>query len=56
MLKSAPPWIEVMSLENHLGEVVHSIYGLLDWLDKVSGSLLSPNVGGRFVNNTISKR
>jgi hypothetical protein len=39
VLKSAPPWIEVMSLENRLEEVIHSMYGLLAWLDKVSGSL-----------------
>jgi len=36
-LKSAPPWIEVMSLENCLGEAIYSMYGLLGWLDKVSG-------------------
>ena len=36
MLESAPPWIEVMSLEGHLDEVIHSMYGLLDWIDKVS--------------------
>jgi hypothetical protein len=38
MLRSAPPWIEVMSLENRLEEVIHSMYDLLDWLDKVSGT------------------
>ena len=37
MLNNILPWIEAMSLDNHLGEVIHSIYGLLDWLDKVSG-------------------
>lgn len=37
MLKNATPWIEVMSLENRLGEVIHSMYNLLDWLDDVSG-------------------
>jgi hypothetical protein len=36
MLQNAPPWIEVMSLENNLGEVIHSINSLLDWLDRVS--------------------
>ena len=40
MLKNAPLWIEVMSLENRLEEVVRSMYGLLDWLDKVSSSVL----------------
>jgi hypothetical protein len=45
-LKSAPLWIEVMSLENHLEEVIYSMHGVLAWLDKVSGSLLSPNVEG----------
>jgi hypothetical protein len=39
MLKSAPPWIEVMSLENRLEEVIRSMYSLLAWLDEVSGSL-----------------
>ena len=46
VLKSAPQWIEVMSLEGHLEEVIHSMNGLLDWLNKVSGSLLLPNLMG----------
>ena len=29
------PWIEVMSLENRLESVVHSVYDLLDWLGEV---------------------
>ena len=37
MLKSAPLWIEVMSLENCLDEVIYSMYGLLNWVDTVSG-------------------
>jgi hypothetical protein len=41
MLRSAPSWIEVMSLEGRLEEVIHSMYGLLAWLDKVGGPLLS---------------
>ena len=45
-LESALPWIEVMSLENHLDEVIHSIYGLLDWIDKVSDSFLLSNMEG----------
>ena len=40
MLTHAPPWIEVMSLENQLEEVIHSIYILLKWLAEVSGVLL----------------
>ena len=40
MVEDAPVWIEVMSLENHLGEVIHSINGLLDWLNQVSDSYL----------------
>ena len=40
MLKNVPPWIEVMSLENCLEEVIHSMYGLLSWLAEVSSSLL----------------
>jgi len=39
MLENAPPWIEVMSLDNQLEGVIHSMYGLLDWLDKVSDPL-----------------
>jgi hypothetical protein len=42
VLGSAPQWIEVMSLENHLGEVIRSMYSLLVWLDKVSCSLSPP--------------
>lgn len=36
ILKGSAPWIEVMSLENHLGEVIHSMNNLLHWLDNVS--------------------
>jgi hypothetical protein len=32
---NAIPWIEVMSLENRLESVIHSIYNLLDWLGMV---------------------
>ena len=39
-LQNAPPWIEVMSLQNQLGEVIHSMNSLLDWLDKVSDCYL----------------
>ena len=46
MLQNAPPWIEVLSLEKRLEEVIHSMYGLLAWLDKVSGSPLQHNVKG----------
>jgi hypothetical protein len=42
MLESAPQWMEVMSLENRLEEVIHSIHGLLAWLDTVGGPLLPP--------------
>jgi len=44
MLQNAPPWIEVMSLVNHLEGVIHSMNSLLDWLDKVSSSYLSNTV------------
>ena len=40
VIENAPPWVEVMSLGNHLEEVVYSMHGLLNWLDKVSGSPL----------------
>jgi len=46
ILKGAPLWIEVMSLANHLEEVIHSLNMLLDWLDQVSGSLLQLNMEG----------
>ena len=44
MLLNSPPWIEVMSLESHLEEVIHSMNSLLDWLDKVSCSYLPLNI------------
>ena len=56
MLKNAPLWIEVMSLENHLEEVIHSIYSLLNWLPDVSSSLLFLNVKGLFTDTIIKKR
>ena len=43
-LQNAPPWIEVMSLQNQLGEVIHSMNSLLDWLDKVSDCYLLLNM------------
>ena len=46
MLRSAPIWIEVLSLENRLEEVIHSMNDLLVWLDRVSGLLLPCNVQG----------
>ena len=46
MLRRAPLWIEVMSLGNHLEEVIHSMNMVLDWLDQVSGSVLPPNMEG----------
>jgi len=46
MLRRAPLWIEVMSLRNHLEEVIHSMNMVLDWLDQVSGSLLQFNMEG----------
>jgi len=46
VLKSAPLWIEVMSLENQLEEVINSMYTLLGWLEEVSRSLLLPNMKG----------
>ena len=54
MLRRAPPWIEVLSLENHLEEAIHSMYSLLAWLDKVSSSLILDDMD--FVNNTANKR
>ena len=32
------PWMEVMSLEGNLEDVIHSMNHLLDWLGKVSGT------------------
>jgi hypothetical protein len=54
MLRSAPPWIEVMSLENRLEEVIHSMYGLLAWLDKVSAS--STKCGGARLLTTLQTK
>ena len=45
MLENAPPWIEVMSLEGRLEEVIRSMHGLLDWLGEVSCHVLPSNVG-----------
>ena len=33
--ESAVPWIEVLSLDNRLENVIHNIYNLLDWLGMV---------------------
>jgi len=55
MLESATVWIEVMSLENHLEEAIHSMYSLLDWHNRVSDFLLLPNVEGLFVTATANK-
>jgi len=38
VFESAPLWIEVMSLENHLEEVIHCTYSLIGWIDNVSDS------------------
>jgi hypothetical protein len=56
VLKRAPPWIEVLSLENRLEEVIHSMSGLLAWLDAVSDSLLHSVWRDLSVNNTANKR
>ena len=32
---NATPWIEIMSLENRLESVIHSIYDFLDWIGRV---------------------
>ena len=53
VLGSAPPWIEVMSLDNHLEGVIHSMYGLLDWGDKVS---YRPTWRNPFVDIITDKR
>jgi hypothetical protein len=56
VLRSAPPWIEVMSLENRLEEVIYSMYGLLDWLDEVSGSFYRTTWRSSFFDHTANKR
>ena len=53
MLGSAPPWIEVMSLDNHLEDVIRSMYDLLDWRHKVS---YRPTWRDLFVDNAANKR
>jgi hypothetical protein len=52
VLKGAPPWIEVMSLENRLEEIIHSMHSLLAWLGEVSDSWVTT----LFVNNTAIHR
>ena len=56
MLKNAPPWIEVMSLVNCLEEVIHSMYSLLGWIDKVGGFLFHLTQRGIFIDNSVNKR
>ena len=48
IVENAPLWIEVMSLGGCLDKVVHSMYDLLGWIDKVSGCLLSLNMESQF--------
>ena len=40
--KNTLPWIEVMSLENRLEDIIHSINALFDWLNEVRESTSSP--------------
>ena len=56
MLRYAPPWIEVMSLENNLAGVIHSMRSLLDWLDKASGAVKPSDTGELFTNNPVNQR
>jgi hypothetical protein len=56
MLSNAPPWIEVLSLKNHLEEVIYSMHNLLDWLGKVSDPLLLPNMRDLVTDNLANKR
>ena len=56
VLRSAPPWIEVMSLENQLEEVIHAMYDLLGWMDKVSDSFLPPDTKVSFIDMTANER
>ena len=42
------PWVEVMSLEDNLKGVIHSMNRLLNWLGKVS-STHSVSVFGQFL-------
>ena len=46
-MRNALPWIEVMSLENRLGDVVHNINNLVDWLSTVRELNFNQH-GGRF--------
>jgi len=55
-LKGASLWIEVMSLENCLEEVIHSMHHLLDWIDRVSDGLLLLNAERLFINDLVNKR
>jgi hypothetical protein len=53
VLENAPPWIEVMSLENRLGEVIRSMYTLLAWLDKVRALGRHPSWGSSLITMQI---
>ena len=44
--RSVFPWMEIMSLEGHLADVIHSMNHLLDWFGKVSGLMAGINITG----------
>ena len=48
------PWMEVMSLEGRLEDVIHSMNDLLDWLGKVSGGSVGQHRLGQLL--TISNQ
>ena len=52
-LKSnAVPWIEIMSLENRLESVIHSIYNVLDWIGTVCTQFRSLRKSELFISVT----
>ena len=50
VLRNVAPWIEIMSLENKLGEVIHSMNSLLHWLENVS-HFIGHHWGGPFADS-----
>jgi len=54
-LENSPSWIEVMSLGDQLGEVIHSMNSLLDWLDKVSNSYFLLSMKEMLTDNTATR-
>ena len=54
---NALPWIEIMSLENRLGSIIHNIHSLLDWLATVCIQCdLHENLSHLSIKNRLTSR